>query len=133
MPNDKILAGPANSWVVVVPVGFRKTLTAKPTPTVFLAYCNNGRKELNQYILPIVYHNGAWFHIVSRRTGFYKKEPWSFIATFNTYDLKKTLKEPSPIRTLSSGPEAAKDQSELEREFVEKFDSKSVSYQDDTE
>ena len=69
--DNKVLVGPANSRVVLVPVGFRKTPTSKPTPTEFLAYCNNGKRELNQHILPVVYHNGAWFHIIPTKTGFY--------------------------------------------------------------
>ena len=133
VPDNEVLAGPANSRVVVVPVGFRKTPTSKPTPTEFLAYCDNGKRELNQRILPVAYHNGAWFRIVPTKTGLYRKEPRPSIATFNTYDLEETLKGPSPIRTPSPEPRASEEEDESEEGSARDSDTESLSYEDDTE
>ena len=100
VPDDEVLRGPANSRVVIVPKGYKRMPTARPTPREFLAYCNNGRKELDEYALPVAYHQGLWYRIVPGTTGFYRKEPRTSVSTFNTYDLEEVLqevKEPSPI------------------------------------
>ena len=100
VPDNEVLRGPANLRVVIVPKGYKRTPTARPTPREFLAYCNNGRKELNEYALPVAYYQGLWYRIVPQTTGFYRKEPRTSVSTFNTYDLEEVLqevKEPSPI------------------------------------
>ena len=91
VPDDEVLRGPANSRVVTVPKGYKRTPTAQPTPREFLAYCNNGQKELDEYALPVAHHNRQWYRIVPRATGFYQKEPRTSVSTFNTYNLQEVL------------------------------------------
>ena len=98
--DDKVLEGPTNSRIVIVPAGYKQTPIAQPTPREFLAYCDNGWKQLNQYALPVAYHNGVWHWIVPQSTEFYWKEPRPSISTFDTYNFEevlKEIKEPSPV------------------------------------
>ena len=100
VPDEDLLKGPSNSRVVVVPIGYKRTPTSKPTTQEFLVYCNNGKKIIDQYALSVVHYNGMWHRVVPRATGFYRKEPRSSISTFDTYDLEEVLKEtkePSPV------------------------------------
>ena len=100
VPDDEILGGPTNSRIVVVPAGYKWIPTAWPTPQEFLVYCDNRQKEVNQYMLPIAYHNKVWHCIIPWGTGFYWKEPRPSFSTFDTYNLAEVLqeiKEPSPI------------------------------------
>ena len=91
--NEDLLKGPSNSRVVVVPIGYKRTPTSKPTTREFLVYCNNGKKVIDQYTLSVAHYNGVWHRIVPRASGFYRKEPRPSISTFDTYDLEEVLKE----------------------------------------
>ena len=100
VPDEDLLKGPTNSRVVVVPIGYKRTPTSRPTSREFLVYCDNGRKVINQYMLSVAHYNGVWHRVVPRATGFYRKEPRPSISTFDTYDLEEVLKEakePSPV------------------------------------
>ena len=93
VPDEDLLKGPTNSRVVVVPIGYKRMPTSKPTSREFLVYCNNGRRVIDQYALSVAHYNGVWHRVVPRATGFYRKEPKPSISTFDTYDLKEVLKE----------------------------------------
>ena len=100
VPDEDLLKGPSNSRVVVVPIGYKRTPTSKPTTREFLVYCNNGKKIIDQYALSVAHYNGVWHRVVPRATGFYRKEPKPSISTFDTYDFEEVLKEtkePSPV------------------------------------
>ena len=100
VPDKDLLKGPTNSQVVVIPIGYKRMPTSKPTTREFLVYCNNGKKIIDQYALSVAHYNGVWHRIVPRATGFYRKEPRPSISTFNTYDPEEVLKEakePSPV------------------------------------
>ena len=100
VPDEDLLKGPSNSRVVVVPIGYKRTPTSKPTAREFLVYCNNGKKIIDQYALSVAHYNGVWHRVVPRASGFYRKEPRPSISTFDTYDLEEVLKEakePSPV------------------------------------
>ena len=100
MPDDELLKGPTNLWVVVVPIGYKWTPASQPTTQEFLVYCDNGWKQINQYALSVAHHNGVWHRVVPWNTGFYWKEPRPSISTFDTYDLAEVpqeVKEPSPV------------------------------------
>ena len=100
VPDEDLLKGPRNLRVVVVPIGYKRTPTLKPTTHEFLVYCNNGKKIINQYVLSVAHYNSMWHRVVPRASGFYRKEPRPSISTFNTYDLEEVLKEakePSPV------------------------------------
>ena len=93
VPDKDLLKGPTNSRVVVVPIGYKRTPTSKPTSRELLVYCNNRKKIIDQYTLSVAHYNGVWHQVVPRATGFYRKEPKPSISTFDTYDLEEVLKE----------------------------------------
>ena len=93
VPDDEVLRGPANWQVVIVPKGYKRTPTARPTPREFLAYCNNDQRELDEYALPVAYHEGLWYRIVPQTTGFYQKEPKNISIDFQHLQLTGSLTE----------------------------------------